>query len=80
MVKKVPYKTNKELPKGIRNNLPQGAQTVFRKVYNNANKQYKSPGKRRKKSSLTEVCNKVAWSAVKKVYKKEKDKWIKKVL
>ena len=74
----MPYKANKELPKRIKSNLPQGAQTIFRKVYNNANKQYKSPSKRRGKSSLTEVCNKVAWSAVKKVYKKGKDKWVKK--
>ena len=73
----MPYKTNKELPEKIRKNIPQGAQTIFRKVYNNAHKQYKEPGKRRGKISRTEVANKVAWHAVKKSYKKVKDKWIK---
>jgi cation transport regulator len=74
----MPYKTNRSLPKAVRNNLPQGAQTIFRKVYNNAEKQYKDPKKRRGKSTLTEVCSKVAWFAVKNEYKKQKDKWVKK--
>ncbi|MFQ5531162.1 MAG: ChaB family protein [Candidatus Nanoarchaeia archaeon] len=75
----MPYKTNKALPKGVRDNLPQGAQTIFRKAFNNAEKQYKNPSKRRGKISLEEVCNKVSWSAVKNVYKKGKSgKWVKK--
>ena len=74
----IPYKTNKELPKAIRDNLPQGAQTIFRKAFNSADKQYKDPKKRRGKESLEEVCNKIAWSAVKKVYKKKEGKWVKK--
>jgi len=73
----LPYRTNKELPKSVRDNLPQGAQTIFRKAFNNADKQYKDSKKRRGKASLEEVCNKVAWSAVKKVYKKKGDKWVK---
>jgi cation transport regulator len=73
----MPYKTNRELPGGVKNNLPQGAQTIFRKAFNNAHKQYKDPKKRRGKASLEEVCNKVAWAAVKKEYKKEKERWIK---
>lgn len=74
---KMPYKINKNLPKRVSDNLPDGAQTIFRKAFNNADKQYKDPKKRRGKSSLEEVCNKVAWSAVKKVYVKKEDKWVK---
>ncbi len=42
----MPYKSNKTLPKIVRDNLPKGAQTIFRKAYNNAYKQYKDPKKR----------------------------------
>lgn len=73
----MPYKTNKDLPDRVKDNLPMGAQTIFRKVFNNALKEYKDPKKRRGKDSLEETANKVAWSAVKKVYKKVKDKWVK---
>jgi cation transport regulator len=74
----MPYKTSKELPKRVRSSLPSGAQTIFRKAYNNAHKQYKDPKKRRGKASLTETCSKVAWYAVKKQYKKKEGKWVKK--
>jgi len=74
----MPYKTNKSLPKGIKNNLPQGAQTIFRKTYNSADKQYKDPKKRKDNASKDETAAKVAWSAVKKKYKKSDDKWVKK--
>ena len=57
----MPYSTNKELPDSVRKNLPQGAQTIFRKAFNNAFKQYKGAEVR---------CFRVAWAAVKKVYKK----------
>jgi len=72
------YRLNKSLPKGVQG-LPQGAQTIYRKAFNNAEKQYKNPQKRQDpKESLVEVCNKVAWAAVKKVYAKNLDgKWVK---
>lgn len=72
------YSRNTDLPKRVKDNLPRGAQTIFRKAFNNAEKQYKDPSKRRVKASLTEVCNKVAWAAVKKEYTKKKGKWTKK--
>ena len=73
----MPYKTNKNLPKSIRDNLPEEAQTIFRKVFNNSEKQYKDPKKRRGNVSLDEVCMKVAWAAVKREYEKKGDKWVK---
>lgn len=75
---KVPYQKNSTLPKAVRASLPQGAQTIWRKAYNNAYKQYKDPKKRKGDESRTETCAKVAWSAVKKKYKKNKDRWVKK--
>jgi cation transport regulator len=61
--------------------LPAHAQEIFKDAHSSALKQYKDPDQRRggKKESKEEVAHKVAWSAVKKKYKKsEDDKWIKK--
>jgi len=74
----MPYKTNKDLPPKVRNNLPQGAQTIYRNAFNNAFKHYKSPAKRTQGGSREQVTHMVAWSAVKKEYKKKGDKWVKK--
>jgi len=64
----VPYKTNKELPASVRKSLPQGAQTIFRKAFNNAHKQYRSEIR----------AFRVAWAAVKRsYYRKEHGKWAK---
>ncbi len=65
----MPYKTNKDLPKNVSDHLPGTAQTMFRKVFNSAHKEYKTE----------EQAFKVAWAAVKKSYKKDtKGKWVKK--
>jgi cation transport regulator len=62
--------------------LPPHAQEIFEKSHSSALEQYKDPDKRRggKKESKEEVAHKVAWSAVKKKYKKDKEdyKWVKK--
>ena len=62
--------------------LPSHAQEIFKEAHSSALEQYKDPDKRRggKKESKEEVAHKVAWSAVKKKYKKdnEDDTWIKK--
>jgi len=73
----MPYKTNKDLPDSVKDNLPAGAQKIYREAFNNAFKQYKDPKKRRGKASLDETCARVAWSAVKHSYTKVKDKWVK---
>jgi cation transport regulator len=58
--------------------LPSHAQEIYKKAHKNALKQYKSPSKRRggKQQSREQVAHKVAWSAVKKEYKKKGDKWV----
>jgi cation transport regulator len=62
--------------------LPSHAQEIFKEAHSSALEQYKDPDKRRggKKESKEEVAHKVAWSAVKKKYKKdnEDDTWVKK--
>jgi cation transport regulator len=58
--------------------LPSHAQKIYTKAHKNALKQYASPSKRRggKRQSKERVAHKVAWSAVKKEYKKKGDKWV----
>lgn len=64
----MPYKINNDLPNPVKNVLPEHAQTIFRKAFNTALDEYNS-----ETSAI-----KVAWDAVKKVYEKKNDKWIKK--
>jgi cation transport regulator len=60
--------------------LPSHAQKIYTKAHKNALKQYSRPSKRRggKRQSKEQVAHKVAWSAVKKEYKKKGDKWVSK--
>ncbi|MDQ5863254.1 MAG: ChaB family protein [Thermoproteota archaeon] len=60
--------------------LPSHGQKIYNKAHKNALKQYTSPSKRRggKQQSKEQVAHKVAWSAVKKEYKKKGDKWVSK--
>src|SRR5687768_1677971 len=58
--------------------LPSHAQKIYSNAHKNALKQYASPSKRRggKGQSKEQVAHRVAWSAVKKEYKKKGDKWV----
>ncbi|HJU95270.1 MAG TPA: ChaB family protein, partial [Nitrososphaera sp.] len=58
--------------------LPSQAQHIYIKAHKNALKQYASHSKRRggKGQSKEQVAHRVAWSAVKKEYKKKGDKWV----
>jgi cation transport regulator len=74
----MPYNRNADLPKAVRNVLPERAQEIYRKAFNNAVKQYKDPKKRRVKESADVTSRRVAWSAVRKLYKKVGTQWVKK--
>lgn len=67
----MPYNNLKELPKGVKNNLPKHAQEIYKEAYNNAWEQYDHDDER---------AHRVAWSAVKKDYEKNEKtgKWEKK--
>ncbi|MFP4098891.1 MAG: putative cation transport regulator ChaB [Alphaproteobacteria bacterium] len=75
----MPYKTLKELPDGVKNNLPVHGQEIYQAAYNSAWDQYKDPDDRYNDASREEVAHRVAWSAVKNEYKKDEDgNWVKK--
>jgi cation transport regulator len=60
--KAVPYQKLDDLPDSIKNNLPSHAQEIYRAAFNNAWKEYSHDETR---------SHKVAWSAVKKIYRKD---------
>ena len=67
----MPFHSNADLPKGVRNHLPQHAQTIWRKAYNNAYERYDGEETRSAK---------IAWAAVKKDYEKTNSgQWKRKV-
>lgn len=72
----MPYKSNKDLPDRVRNNLPKHAQDIYREAYNKATEEYEEPKKRRGNESQEETAHKVAWAAVKQKYEKQGDKWV----
>lgn len=65
----MPYSSNSDLPKSVKDNIPEHTQDIFRKAFNNAYKEY----------GTEEQAAKVAWSAVKNEYKKnDAGTWVKK--
>jgi cation transport regulator len=72
----MPYKSTRDLPDAVRDNLPEHAQDIFKEAFNSAWDEYADPDKRRSHESQEEVSFKVAWAAVKNEYEKgDDDKW-----
>jgi len=74
----MPYERNDELPESVRDNLPSGAQTIYRKAFKSAWDEYSDPDDRRGDASREETAHRVAWSAVKGSYEKREGEWGKK--
>ncbi len=73
----MPYQKRQDLPEPVKHVLPAGGEEIYQKAFNSAWEEYKDPAKRTKGGSREEVARKVAWSAVKNVYQKNKTtgKW-----
>jgi cation transport regulator len=72
----MPYDSNDDLPDPVRNVLPEHAQTIYRKAFNNAWDQYADPEDRTRGGTREEAAHRVAWAAVKHEYEKgEEGKW-----
>ncbi len=67
----MPYASNAELPPSARRHLPEHAQDIFRNAFNGAWLTYADRGPEREALAF-----RVAWSAVKKAYRKVGDAWI----
>ncbi len=72
----MPYNSISELPDSVRDNLPKHAQEIYKEAFNSAWDHYADPEKRRDDASREETAHRVAWSAVKDQYEKDRDgKW-----
>lgn len=73
----MPYDRISELPKSVRDALPEEAQRIYREAFNAAWEGYADPKTRRGGASREETAHKVAWSAVKREYEKRGERWVK---
>jgi cation transport regulator len=65
----MPYKQITQLPESVKNNLPKGAQEIYKEAFNSAEEQYGEEDR----------AHRVAWSAVENKYEKnEKGNWVQK--
>ncbi len=75
----MPYSSTTELPDGVKNNLPDHAQDIYKEAYNSAYDEYKNPSDRDGDAGREEVAHRVAWSAVKNKYEKnDSGDWVEK--
>jgi cation transport regulator len=67
----MPYDDISELPESVRDNLPKGAQEIYKSAFNNAWEEYDQDEER---------AHRVAWAAVKNSYEKDEEsgRWVKK--
>jgi cation transport regulator len=68
----LPYVSVEDLPPPVRAHLPLRAQNTYRSAVNNAWTEYaaRGPAEREK------TAHRVAWAAVKRIYRKHGDQWI----
>ena len=65
----MPYKQIAQLPDGVKDNLPEHAQEIYKEAFNSAEDQY----------SEEDRAHRVAWGAVEQKYEKnQKGNWVKK--
>ncbi len=77
-VEYMPYENLNDLPVGVKNHVPEHGQEIYKEAFNSAWQQYKDAKKRYHEESREEAAHRVAWAAVKHVYKKQGEKWVKK--
>jgi cation transport regulator len=68
----MPYTSNQDLPRSVRQHLPAHAQDIFRSAFNSAWRTYRDTDPAR----IEEIAHRVAWAAVKKRYRKLGDSWV----
>ena len=75
----MPYQQQSDLPERVTDSLPKHGQEIYKEAFNSAWERYDTQSERQAHRNREETAHAVAWSAVKKVYKKSDDgNWIKK--
>ena len=62
----MPYRTDRELPPSVKDNLPSHAQDIYREAFNHALLRYGDEAR----------AHRIAWSAVKRSYELVNDRWL----
>lgn len=68
----MPYAFIEDLPLSVRAHLPEHAQEIYLNAFNHAWTEYRE----REPARLEEVAHRIAWSAVKRKYRKSGSDWI----
>jgi cation transport regulator len=66
----MPYRSNDDLPPGVRDHLPEHAQDIFREAFNHAFAAHADDPRQE------EAAFRIAWAAVKRRYEKEGGDWV----
>jgi len=67
----MPYASIRDLPPSVATHLPEHAQEIYRAAFNSAWDDYADRGDMRE-----EIAHRVAWAAVKRLYRKQGDHWV----
>ena len=67
----MPYDSIRDLPPSVATHLPDHAQEIYRAAFNSAWDNYADRGVMRE-----EIAHRVAWAAVKRLYRKQDDRWV----
>ncbi len=68
----MPYRSNEDLPAGVRHHLPTHALDIYREAFNHAFASHAGDPRQE------EIAHRTAWAAVKRSYVKLGDEWVRK--
>jgi cation transport regulator len=68
----MPYRDRHDLPDTLRHRLPPHAQDIYCQAFNHAWQTYSD------RADREQVAHRVAWAAVKRLYRREGDIWVRK--
>ncbi len=66
----MPYSSIQQLPDPVKHSLPKEAQEIFKTAFNHSYAKYTATDEI--------ICFKIAWAAVKRIYEKQGDHWVRK--
>lgn len=66
----MPYRSNADLPPSVGTHLPSHAQDIFREAFNHAWDSHAGDPRQE------EIAHRIAWSAVKRSYRKQGERWL----
>ncbi|PIT02056.1 cation transporter [Bradyrhizobium nitroreducens] len=68
----MPYRSNDDLPPPVRHHLPSHAMDIYREAFNHSFAAHAGDIRQE------EIAHRTAWAAVKRLYVKAADKWVRK--